>query len=100
MPRINSLVETGSLLVDTQITTVKTMVFSVEIAWDNGAIGEAVYLKDTATGADVKEVSFIKSTASGFDQLRWDQGKEFSTGLYLDIGASTGQNLVSIQYKT
>lgn len=100
MPRIPSLVETGVLSADTQVTTVETMVFSVEIAWDNSAVGESVYLKDTASGTDVKEVAFFKPTASGFAQLRWDQAKRFATGLYLDIGASTGQTLVSIQYKT
>lgn len=100
MPRIQSLVETGVLLADTQITTVKTYVFSVEVAWIGGAVGERIYLKDTATGTDVKEVAIAKSTANGTVQLFWEQGKEFGTGLYLDIGAATGQVLVSIQYKT
>ncbi|MCB1711507.1 MAG: hypothetical protein KDH96_03220 [Candidatus Riesia sp.] len=100
MPRITSLVETGFLSSDSQITTVTTDVFAVEIAWQNAAIGENVWLKDTDDGSDVKETGVVFATAAGTIQLSWAQGKRFDTGLYLDIGASSGQILVSIQYKT
>lgn len=103
MPRINSLVETGVLTADTQLTTVKTYVFSVEVAWQNGAVGENVWLRDTDDGTIAQtniEVPIIFSTANGVVQLSWAQGKEFATGLYVDKGATTGQILVTVQYKT
>ncbi len=100
MARIQGLVDTVVYTADTQITTVETYVFSVDVSWIGGTVGEHVWLKNTATGTDVKRVAVVKSTANGVTQMHWPQGRHFPAGLYLDIGAATGQVFVSIQYKT
>lgn len=102
MPRIQGLIESGVLKADTQLSTVPGYVFSITIAWDNATAGEFVYLEDSSTGQALtaKEVPFCLPTASGTYSREWSNGKLFETGIFLDIGATTGQIQVELTYKT
>lgn len=98
-PRDNSLVETGILSADTLVKTGKAFVYSITIAYKGMTTGELITLID---GIDIEgddEVCFIVSSTEGTITKEWPEGKEFDTGLFFNVGATTGAVFAEMTYR-
>lgn len=96
MGRIPSLFEFFSTT-DLLIKGAPGEMHSITIAWKGCAAGDLVVLRNGVTIAGAACVPFIFPAAQGTITKEWPQGKVFSTGIYLDIGAIAGGGIVYVE---
>jgi len=96
MGRIPNLFEFSSA-VDLLIKGAPGEMHSITIAWKGCAAGDFVLLRDGVTIAGSAIVTFIFPAAQGTITKEWPQGKFFSTGIYLDVGAIAGGGIVRVE---
>ena len=99
MGRIQGLAESGIIIADTLLKTGHGYIFHLTLAYKGVSAGEICTLIDgvDATGSDLEPIVF--PAANGTLELNWAQGKEFSTGLFFNKGATLGSVFASLTYK-
>lgn len=85
MPRIQGLTELPFSNADSLVKTGKGYIFSITLTFRNATIGDQVVLRNGLDAAAPFLVPFVFATANGTITKTWENGKEFTTGLFIDI---------------